>query len=167
MNRLERRQAQFKRGQRYGNDRNHQRANPTAAFAAIAARTPMGQNDFAHCNTEVRTAWYHLCNGTGTTDHFDAVATAMNICLVRSESIGDDAVEVAIRAQAAMVGMQQRFHRCARLGPDADALAHVPYGLDLYDQLLQLSSPLQLQAALTETMHRIANGDVLTPGATA
>jgi hypothetical protein len=121
----------------------------------------MDYNDFAKCSTEVRAAWHHLCHGTGTTEHFDAVATAMNICLVRSESIGDDAVEVAVRAQAAMVAMQQRYHRCARLGPDADALAHVPYGLDLYDQLLQLSSPLQLETALAEVTQRIADGVVL------
>lgn len=160
MNREQRRAARHKRALR-----NPARwaANPTTAFAAIADRTPMRTEDAARCSNEVRMAWHHLCHGSGTTDHFDAVASAMNVCLVRSEAIGPDAVEVAIRAQTAMVAMQQRYMRCARLGPDADALATVPVALDLYDQLLQLSSPLQLRAALAETWGRIAAGDVLAP----
>ncbi|MBD9395171.1 hypothetical protein [Acidovorax sp. ACV01] len=161
MNRQQRREAQHKHATRRNPSR--WQANPTAAFAVILERSPMRQEDMARSSNVVRTAWHHLCNGTGTTDHFDAVATAMNICLVRSESIGEDAIEVAQRAQAAMVAMQQRYLRCARLGPDAAALAAVPVGLDLYDELLRMSSPLQLETALAEVSHRITHGDVLAP----
>lgn len=161
MNRQQRREALHKHATRQNPSR--WQADPTAAFATILQHRPMSKKNFAKCSTEVRTAWHHLCNGTGTTDHFDAVATAMNICLVRSESIGEDAVEVSQRAQAAMVAMQQRYLRCARLGPDAAALADVPLGLDLYDELLRMSSPLQLETALAEVSHRITHGDVLAP----
>ncbi len=160
MNRTQRRAAQHKRTMR--NPARWQ-ADPTTALALIAHRTPMAGEHAAACSNEVRLAWHHLCHGSGTTAHFDAVATAMNVCLVRAETIGADAVEVAIRAQGAMVAMQQRYLRCARLGPDADALAHVPIALDLYDQLLQLSSPLQMRNALAESLDRIAAGHTLTP----
>lgn len=160
MNRAQRRAALHKQSMR---NPSRWRTDPTAAFGLIAERTPMDGEDAAACSTEVRMAWHHLCTGTATTDHFDAVASAMNVCLVRSESIGPDAVEVAVRAQSAMVAMQQRYLRCARLGPDADALAHVPIALDLYDQLLRMSSPLQLRAALAESLDRIAAGHVLAP----
>lgn len=161
MNREQRRAAQHKQSMHRNPSR--WQADPTAAFSTILQHRPMNEGNFAKCSNEVRTAWHHLCTGTGTTAHFDAVATAMNICLVRSESIGEDAVEVAQRAQAAMVAMQQRYLRCARLGPDAAALADVPLGLDLYDELLRMSSPLQLETALAEVSDRIANGDVLAP----
>lgn len=160
MNRQQRRAAQHK-----GAMRNPARwqADPTAAFALIADRLPMTEGNFARCSAEVRMAWHHLCHGSGTTDHFDAVATAMNICAVRAQAIGDDAVEVAERAQMALVGMQARYLRLHRFGPDADALAHVPYGLDLYDELLKHCSTHQLNTALAESMHRIATGQVLVP----
>ena len=85
MNREQRRAAKQKHAMR---SLGRWQANPTAAFATIAERRPMGPNEFAKCSVEVRTAWHHLCNGTGTEAHFDAVATAMNICLVHSEHIG-------------------------------------------------------------------------------
>ena len=159
MNLQQRRQAQHKSAMLRNPGR--WQANPTAAFAVILERTPMRENDVAKSSNAVRTAWHHLCNGSGTTDDFDRVAMAMNICLVRAESIGPDAVEVATRAQDALVTMQQRYLRLHRFGPDADALAHVPIALQLYDELLRMSSPLQLETALAEAYQRIADGDVL------
>lgn len=160
MNRDQRRAAKHKTAMR---NPSRWQANPTAAFALIAQTSPMQDEHAAECSNEARMAWHHLCHGQGTTEHFDTLAMAMNVCMARSESIGQDAVEVAIRAQMALVAMQDRYRRCGRLGPDADALAHVPLGLSLYDELLRHSSPRQLNAALAEATHRIQAGEILQP----
>ena len=77
------------------------------------------------------------------------------------EPIGQEAVDVVIRAKLSVVEMQSRYRRTSTFGADANALANVPDGLDLYDQLLTFSNPLQLVRAVKDSWKRIENGDVL------
>lgn len=119
-----------------------------APLALISRRQPMAANDMASASVEVRSAWHHLCNGTGTVELLNRVVLAMNICAHRAEQIGPDASEVAERAQAAIATMQQRYARLGRIGPDAAALAHVPLALRLYDEMLRNCSVHQLNESL-------------------
>ena len=130
-----------------------------APFALILQRRPMAADDMAAASLEVRTAWHHLCNGSGTVALLNKLVMAMNICAHRAEFIGPDASEVAERAQAAIAGMQQRYERLGRIGPDANALAHVPVALRLYDEMLRNVSVHQLNesmAAVEARMHEEA-----------
>ena len=120
-------------------------------------------DEAAELSNEVHLAWEHLIHGRGTFAHFDSVANALNASLILSERIGQDAVDVAIRAQCAMVEMQKRYHRVGSFGADALALADVPPGLDLYDQLMGFSNPLELVQAVCKSWQRIVQGHVLLP----
>jgi hypothetical protein len=40
-------------------------------------------------------------------------------------------------------------------------LQHIPVAIDLYEQLLDHSTPLQMQAAMTATLQRMQAGQVL------
>ncbi|WP_168921860.1 hypothetical protein [Polaromonas vacuolata] len=119
------------------------------------------KEEAAELSNEARIAWLNLKHGTGTTTHFDTLATALNSALVMCEPIGQEAVDVVIRAQLSVVEMQSRYRRTSTFGADANALANVPDGLDLYDQLLTFSNPLQLVRAVKDSWKRIENGDVL------
>lgn len=153
MNRAQRRAAQHKRDQR-SRTPGRWRAGLTSSLATIARTQPMAPEDIASASNEVRMAWHRITQGDGTPSDFDRLADAMNMAAILSEPIGADALEAAERAQVALLAMQARYHRLGRLGPDADALRELPVGLDLYDQLLTLCSPLQLAAALTEATAR-------------
>lgn len=137
--------------------------NPLAHLSTLNKLRPFDEEEAARLSNETRLAWHHLTHGSGTEGHFDTVAISMNAALVLSEPVGQAAVDAVIRAQHALVEMQQRYQRQGRFGTDAAALADVPAGLDLYDQLLGFSNPLQLVKALCETRQRIENGDVLAP----
>lgn len=108
----------------------------------------MAANDAAAASVEVRAAWHHICNGAGSVPLLNRLVMAMNVCAHQAERIGSDAAEVAERAQAAILAMQQRYERLARIGPDADALAHVPLALRLYDEMLRNVSVHQLNESL-------------------
>ncbi|RYE43820.1 MAG: hypothetical protein EOP24_26610 [Hyphomicrobiales bacterium] len=108
----------------------------------------MAAGDMAAASVEVRTAWHHICNGSGTVEQLNKLVMAMNICAHRAERIGPDAAEVAERAQVAIASMQQRYERLSRIGPDANALAHVPLALQLYDEMLRNVSVHQLNESM-------------------
>lgn len=117
----------------------------------------------AELSCEARLAWHHLTHGGGTTDYFDRLANALNAALVLSEPIGQAAVDVVIHAQHAVIEIKQRYSRTGRFGATSSELADVPPALELYDQLLSFSNPLQLVNAAHESFDRIRRGDVLTP----
>lgn len=159
MNRAQRRASQFKRGLR--TDRNAM-AEPSSVLTPLIWSTVFTTEEVGTLSSEVRLAWHHLTHGSGTQQHFQMLAMAMNTCLVRCEAIGNGeaAEEVARRAQAALVAMQARHRRTGRFGPDAQALQDVPYALDLYDELLRNSTPLQMHDATKEALARELRGYV-------
>lgn len=138
-------------------------ANPLAHESTAHKVRTFSVEEAAKLSNEVHLAWDHLIHGRGTMAHFDTVANALNASLILSERIGQDAVDVAQRAQCAMVEMQKRYHRVGSFGTDAVLLADVPPGLDLYDQLMGFSNPLQLVQATCQSWRRIAQGHVLAP----
>jgi hypothetical protein len=136
-------------------------ANPRAHESTCHKLRTFNTEEAAELSNETRIAWFHLTNGSGTTAHFDTVANSLNSALMMCEPISQEAVDVVIRAQLSAVAMQSRYHRTGTFGADADALAYVPDGLDLYDQLLTFSNPLQLVLAVKNSWKRIEDGDVL------
>lgn len=136
-------------------------ADPSAAHTLLTIHRPFSADEAAHIAIGARLAWHKLTTGAGTESEFDILATAANVALIRAESIDAIAVEVVQRAQAALVRMQERYRRIGKFGPDADALATVPEFLDLYDQIVRLSTPRQLVDAVNAAMRRIHDGAIL------
>ncbi|MBH2008058.1 MAG: hypothetical protein I8H71_00255 [Xanthomonadaceae bacterium] len=138
-------------------------ANPLAHESTAHKVRTFSVEEAAELSVEVHLAWEHLINGRGTFAYFDTVANALNASLILSERIGQDAVDMAQRAQCAMVEMQKRYHRVGSFSADAVALTDVPPGLDLFDQLMGFSNPLQLVQAVGKSWQRIKQGHVLAP----
>lgn len=158
LNRAERRAAKFRRPQV---DRNQ--VNPHAVLAPVQRSRDFDDQEAAQLSNEVRMAWYRLTNGMGTTDDFDTVSNAMNVAVIRSEQIqhGDPAVQMVRDAMQSLLEMRARFERTELFGADAQAMQTMPPALDFYDDLLRLSTPMQMTVALKESLGRMARGQVM------
>ena len=119
----------------------------------------MGPEDWQQCSAEARLAWHHASNGSGTVHHLHQLTIAAMVCTVLAAQIDAAAQHLAERGCAAVTAMQARFKRLGKVGADARALADVPPLLDLYDQQLQMCSPLQIFCALEETYRLAARLD--------
>lgn len=155
MNREQRRATRFKRKQQGGTPGRWGKGL-LSSLEVLNRVMPMEPEDAASCSTEARMAWHHITHGSAEQAHFDRLHTAITLTAVRASHIDPLATEVATLACSALSTMQARHLRTGKLGADADALRAIPVALDLYDQLLALCSPLQLQAALDEAYRRIA-----------
>ena len=100
-------------------------------------------------------------NGVAETYDFDTLAGAMNICLVRGESIDQLCVETAKRAQDALMRAFYRNKITGKWGFDGPALQDIPIGIDLYEQMLALSTPMQMQSVMKTTIERMNKGNTL------
>lgn len=105
-------------------------------------------------------AYESLRTGRGTEDDFDTLAQVVNVALVRCEAIGQPGVELCKDAQSALMDMLARHRRTGRWGLDHNALRDLPPALDLYHQLLQLSTAGQMTAAMREVLQRAAAGQI-------
>lgn len=139
-------------------------ADPGAAARAVAKVAAFSPDEIVRLAMPVRQAWEALRAGHGTEFDFHDLAAVINIALIRSESIDPLAVETCQRAQAALMAMLDRAARLHRWGCDAQALRDIPPALDLYDQLVELSTPLQMHAAMQEVLERMQAGQVLGVG---
>lgn len=154
MNRQQRRAAQFKRKQR---DRNRM-IEPSAVLAPIVESVTYSPEQAAELANIVRMAWHRLTNGEGDKDDWDVLATTSNSVMVIAESLDELAVELAERAQAAILAMRSRWERTGRWGADAQALADVPPMLDAYHTIVSASSCNQMRASVREAQRRINQG---------
>lgn len=150
MNRQQRRAAAFKRTQR---DRNA--VEPSSVLRPILMCRQFDAEEASILAVEARMAWQRLTHGDGTQDDFDLLANSSNVALIRAEGIDALAVEVVLRAQAAIIAMKQRFERIGKFGADAAALQDVPPMLDFYCDLLSFSSPQIMTDALMESVQRM------------
>lgn len=123
--------------------------------SVIVGNQDMPEDHAEHILVKVKAAFELLRTGGGETKHFDRVANAFNVGLVRSEAI-DPLAEQTMRAGAdAMIrckGIWQRHGRFGFTGPD---LIAVQDALELYEGILRLSKPLEMERAVIEVERRI------------
>ena len=104
-----------------------------------------------------------LRSGRGDAGDFDTLAVVVNICLIRAEQIAPELVTRVIDAQDALMRIKERGQRTGRLGLDYQAMADLLPIIDLHEQLIDLSAPVQMRDALLEVMTRMNRGQVLQP----
>lgn len=128
---------------------------PTKWFETIVGNREQPEHNADAIMARVRMAFELLKSGTTDSAHFDRLAGAFNVGLIRAEQIDFRAVEVMQAGSEALVrcdGIWQRHHRYGFTGPD---LVLVADALDLYEQILRKSTPYQMVAALEEAARRM------------
>ena len=136
-------------------------ADPKTMLRLVSKVQPFTSEELVLLETPVRVAWESLRTGRGEESDFHTLAAAVNVALIRAEDIDPLAVEVCTRAADAMMAVWDRFQRKRVWGVDHLTLSHLPTCIDLYEQVLELSTPLQMQAAMNEAIQRSNHGHVL------
>lgn len=133
----------------------NKRKSKIGGMFAIDRSQTFTQEDAARHSNEARLAWHRMCTGEGTTNDFDVLAMMLNVLHVLSEPLGKEALDVVDAGSAAMIGIKERYIAVKKFGVDATSLRDVPPVLDLYDEFLRVSTPLQMTKALQEAIKRL------------
>lgn len=132
-----------------------------AIYRVMSRVQPFVPDELAQLNVPVMAAWERMRTGCAADHDFDTLASAVNICMVRGEEIDPLCVETAQRAQDALMRTMDRHKATGRWGFDGPALQDIPLAMDLYRQMLELSTPMQMQSALRATVQRMNKGQTL------
>lgn len=125
---------------------------------AITACQPFQQAEVTRILLKVHTAFDSLSKGGSDVDQFDRMAAVLNVGLIRSESIGQGAVDMFKRAQAALMECDDLFGRHRKFGFTGPGLEAMKDAIALYEQLLKNSTPRQMHDAQLECVRRVQAG---------
>jgi hypothetical protein len=112
---------------------------------------------------KVADAFIGLRDGSNNVGQYNRLAAAMNIGIVRSESIGEGAVEVFRAAQRALLDADAIYEalHCYTFTPAG--LVDLAKGVQGYSELPKMSTPAQMEQARAECARRLAAGHSLAP----
>lgn len=136
-------------------------ADPISIFRVLNRIQPFDQAELVKLETPVKLAFERIKAGTAVVEDARTIATAINVALIRSESIDPLCEQTCVAAQEAVIRTIERYNRAGRWGFDGPALQDIPPALDLHEQLLRLSTPLEMQQAYLESKDRMAKGMTL------
>jgi hypothetical protein len=109
----------------------------------------------------VREALQSMRDGTGNDTHWNTLAAVVNVCLLRGERIAPEVMQCAKDGQLAVLSIKDRFDRTGRWGVSHDDLVNLEACIDLYEQLIELSTPAQMLQAFRDVIDRMNAGHVI------
>ncbi len=109
----------------------------------------------------VTDAFERMKTGCAKRDDFDTLGSMSNICLIRGEEIDPLCVVAVQRCQEALMRCLHRFEKTGRWGFDGLGIQDIEIVVDLYAQLLEMSTPQQMKAAMLVCVDRTKQGEVL------
>lgn len=130
-------------------------ADPTSWISTLAANSDQCPQHATTIVVMVRTAFERLKSGAGNHADFDRVASALNVALVRAEAIDFRAVEVIQGGVDAMLECDRLQQKHRRYGFTGLGLTAATDALNLYEDILRLSKPIQMERAVEEVARRM------------
>jgi len=134
-------------------------ADARAHWRTIARVQPFTPEEILRLTIPGRVAFEALRSGSGTEGDWHTLAALANVAMVAGERIDQRCVDCAQAAQAALMRALDRGHRLGRWLLDGQGLQDIPAVLDLYDQLVELCTPIQMHAAYLEVLRRAEGGE--------
>lgn len=135
-------------------------ADPLAMFRTINKIEPFTPAELMRLELPIRMSFEAIKTGKGVESDFHDLAAAINTTMVRSEQIDPLCEQTAIAARDALMRTWHRFEATGRLGFDGPALSQIEAGIELHEQLIRLSTPLQMVQALRTVIARGKCGEV-------
>ncbi|WP_448252851.1 hypothetical protein [Ottowia oryzae] len=96
-----------------------------------------------------------LKSGNATRDHFECLSMSLNTAMVLSEPIGQEVEDVMLAAHAAMNECAELHRRHRHYGFTGPGMQAVAEALEVYAQIVALSTPRQMMAAVEEGHRRV------------
>ena len=155
MNRAERR-AQAKAARRAPQRHALERARGIVALeTTLRQHREADPSKVTNLMIELHSCFDALKNGTTDVEMFDRLGASMNNGLIRAESIAPEAVEVMLGAQLTMNEASAIYERHGRFGLTGTGIQAMADALDLYGQIVAMSTPRQILEAAQEARRRV------------
>lgn len=133
----------------------HTERDPMSSIHVLAANSEQPEANANRIMLALRVAFEKLKSGTEDHAQFERLAAAINVGLVRAESIDPLAEQTMVAGVQAMMTCGGIFERHGRYGFTGPDLLTMNDALDLYESILRLSTPKQMLDALDVAADRM------------
>ena len=125
------------------------RGDPSAIYRLMGRMQAIPEQERTQLEIPVRLAFEAMRNGSATTQDYVTLGDAINLTIARSYEIANvpECIDVCKRAMGAMIRVRDRYQRMQRWGFDGPGLQEVSEAIDLYSQVLSVSSPMDMYEA--------------------
>lgn len=130
-------------------------ANPTTWAAVIAASRTMEPAIGDDIMTKLHSAFDDLRHGSTDDELFDRLAGAINIGILRAEQIDALLVSPMLAARDALLRCDAIRGKHGRYGFDGPGLQAMAEALDVYEEIVRISTPAQMREAMTLSIARM------------
>lgn len=113
---------------------------------------PFTEAELAQLLLPIRMSFDALRNGTGTEQDFLDVVAACNSASMRGAEVDPLCQQTAVVGLEALRRMWERHKRIGKWGFDGPGLADVELAIELHEQLVRLSTPLELQRSMSRVI---------------
>lgn len=118
------------------------------AGAVLSGSTTYEDDNLDTTIIKIYAAFDALKKGDGTVDHFDYVAAAVNVSIIRALDISPVLVEHLRHAQEAMTACGKRMTTRGKSGFTGPEMQAVALAIEAHEEILRHSTPLQMWKAL-------------------
>ena len=131
------------------------RINPFAAQIVLQQNQQTKPSQATGLMLELHQCFGALKNGSDDEELFNRLGSSLNTALVLAERIDDKVVAVILEAHEAMGRCWDRFEAHGRFGFDGPGISAMVDALDVYDQIVRLTTPKQILGASAEAFRRM------------
>jgi hypothetical protein len=136
-------------------------ADPSVIYRVMGKHQDFTTQEKGQIVDPCRKAFDRIRSGDGKANDFIILSDASNVSLVRAEKINPLVESVCLVARDALLRCKSRFYKTGRWGFDGPAISAITDMLDVYEQMVDLLKPHQIQDDLAEAMRRERDGDGL------
>jgi len=129
--------------------------DPMASINVLASNSEQPKENADRIMLTLRTAFERLKAGTASVQDFERLAAAINVGLIRAELIDPLAEETMVKGVAAMGHCAEIHQRHGKFGFAGPELMDMNDAVNLYEDILRLSTPKQMLDALDAAARRI------------
>ena len=110
---------------------------PHSFLDAIHLSQPVSAHAKTTLDMGIRTALLAFTQGVATRQHYNTLASTIDLCLIASANLFHDAYQDELyAARSAMLRTSERFSRTNKLGFDGQGLAEIKQAIAIHNELL-------------------------------
>lgn len=117
---------------------------------------PFTEAELLKLNLPIRMSFEALKKGEGTAQDFHDLDAVVCTCVIRGREVSPECEQVALAAYEALRRVRERWMATSKWGFDGPALMDVGDCIELHEQLVALSTPLELANALKQVIRNDA-----------
>ena len=140
---------------------NKHRVSVDSYLRTIRLSKPIAEDSKVLLNEQIHAALLAITSGVGRTEHFDVLASTVDIVFMMSSNLfGNDCAEDIEEARKAMFRLKDRFHKFGSMGFDGEGYQAIKKLIIIHDEVMNNVTGSEMLQFMQARQKALAAGNV-------